>query len=159
MKTFGQYIRERRESLGLNQDALEGFGQSYVAEIETGRKLPAKRKTIEKLVKVLKWNPTEKNITRLWIYSLLDQDPYEYFGRDNGANQSIPVMAEAPSSYQTHQYHEIHIPIGASPEKVTAQLGKPDKVLRLGSKSKWSYYKEEVHVIFENDQATDIIFK
>lgn len=158
MKTFGQYIRERRESLGLNQDALEGFGQSYIAEIETGRKLPAKWKTIEKLVKVLKWNPTKENITRLWIYSLLDQDPYEYFGHIDGAKQAASI-AEAPSSYQTHQSHEIHIPTGASPEEVKAQLGKPDKVLRLGSKSKWSYYKEEVHVIFENDQATDIIFK
>lgn len=155
--TFGEYIKKRRLELNLTQEGLANFGQAYIANIEAGRKFPAKRFTIEKLAKALQLR--EDQVDWLWAYSLFDCNPSEYFGRNDGANQAMPMMAEAPSSYQTQQYHEIHIPTGASPEEVTDQLGKPDKVLRLGSKSKWSYYKEEVHVIFENDQATDIIFK
>lgn len=158
MKRFGQYIKDQRLRLGLNQEEVPGFGQSYISDIELGRKIPAKRDTIEKLAKVLHLDTSKKAVDRLWALALFDDDPYEYFKPDNGdGGRVLSNVNEHPSRYGAYESAELEV--GMPGARVLSLLGKPDRLVRFGEKEKWMYESLGVHVIFEDGKVVDAIFK
>jgi transcriptional regulator with XRE-family HTH domain len=161
MKTFGQFIREQRERLKLTQGDIEGFGQSYIADIEGGRINPSRRTTIEKLVRTLQIDPKEYGILIdvtdwLWIYSLLNREPYEVFQRP-GKSFNSTAIAEYHVAYETED--EITIHPGEPEQMVLLKLGQPSKKVRIPGQVKWIYEDEGLHITFIDGIATTITFK
>jgi transcriptional regulator with XRE-family HTH domain len=157
--TFGEFIRRRRKELKLKQAQFPNFDQTYISRIEQGHNNPTIRETIQQLTETLQFPPNYVNY--LWMYSLLDQDPREVLAEIGAPLLSDRGVAEMPVEYYTpkRSLGEITIPMGATPEEVEKLLGRPDKTLLLGKKSKWSYYREEAHIVFEDGRAVDIFFK
>ena len=152
--TFAQFIKKRRLQLGLTQEELSGFGQSYIADIEGGRKNPLKLATIEKLAKALRLR--DNQVDWLWAYALLDQDPYDRFGGNNKNVETI-LVNESSDSYTTS--HEISIPFQATEKEILTLLGHPDKKIQAPSKSKWIYLNEGLHIVFVAGKVTGVDFK
>lgn len=159
--SFGQYIQQQREKLGLQQEEIADFGQPYISDIENGRKRPVKRKTIEKLAEALQLR--EDQVTWLWVYSLLNEEPTSFFARYGFHNGKTPhnpgfmFSEEQRAVYENHLEHEIAV--GMTPSDIRAKFGKPDKSVRFGTQRKWIYQEEGIHVLFEDDLVVDVIFK
>ena len=65
---FGEFVRTRREQLGLTQYEFEGFGPSYISNIEHGKNRPTRHEIIERLAQQLQLPPNQ--VKWLWVYSL-----------------------------------------------------------------------------------------
>lgn len=161
---FGEYIKKRRKELGLTQEEIGNFGQAYIANIEAGRKRPAKRDTIVKLAKALQLR--EDQVTWLWVYSMLNEEPtsfFERYGFHDGKSSENPgsVVREQgavyPSNPGTNPGQKFSL--GMSLSEVRAKFGDPDKTFQFGNQRKWIYQEEGIHVLFENDQVVDVVFK
>jgi transcriptional regulator with XRE-family HTH domain len=159
---FGQYIKQRREALKLTQSDIPGFNQSYIADIENGRLFPRKEVTIKKLASGLQMDTSKKGIDFLQVYSLLDHNPYDLFGRAGvpsarGGAAPVPLMNEDSSSYHAGDASELRVGMAAS--VVIALLGQPDNSIKFGAKEKWIYEETGVHILFEGGKVVDVAFK
>lgn len=156
-KTFGQYIKGVREQRRLDQKDVYGptQGSSYLSEIETGKKNPSTRKTIAKIAGLLGLPQDERFIDWMWLYSLLDKDPYEYFRVENNK------IAEQSAEYKTANgnHKEFIIDVNATESEVMNILGPPDKMIRVPSRVKWIYQTEGLHIVFANGRVVDVMFK
>ena len=137
--TFGEYIKTRRKKLGLTQDEIGDYSQSYVASIERGQKNPVKYETIATIASALQLH-NKHTIDWLWCYSLLDRDPYQVFC-------SSPSAQGAP-----------HIRPGASEIAVRQALGMPSLILEGNRQIRWDYDQQGVHVFFENGNVSKVEF-
>jgi transcriptional regulator with XRE-family HTH domain len=147
---FGEYIRRRRKELDLKQTEMEGFGQTYISDMEIGKSRPVKKKTITELVRVLKL-PTDQ-VDWLWMYSLLNYDPREYFRREHGArhvNENSAAYGGRPSK---------KITIGTPEPDVRAVLGLPDFEVAAGDKTKLCFAKERLLIMLNGGKVSDIEF-
>ena len=149
--TFGQFIKKRRKELGLRQDEVSDYGQSYIAKLEAGNKRITKRETIINLAAGLRLPTDERSIDRLLTYSILDKDPCIYFSAFLDERENSPV-ADSPND-------EISISLQATEKEVLATLGPPDKKIRVPAKSKWIYQAEGIHIIFAEGKVVDVMFK
>lgn len=153
-KTFGQYIKGAREQMGLEQKDVYGpkQGQSYLSEIEAGRKNPSTRKTIIKIAGLLGLPKDDYFINWLWCYSLLNVDPYEYF-------RKRPSDKQIRENNHYLEGGEVNLSPNTTEEEVLHLMGRPDKRIRLLSLSKWIYEKEGIHLVFADGRVKDIMFK
>jgi transcriptional regulator with XRE-family HTH domain len=158
MKPFNVFVRERREALKLNQGDIAGFGQSYIADIEAGRARPSTLKTVKKLAQALQLDMSEKGLEWLWMYSLLNKDPYEAFQRASVARtQGNHYIADGSAVYQASD--EISLQPGDSEQAVALKMGPPTRKVRIPGQVKWIYEAEGLHVTFTEGKVVDVVFK
>lgn len=98
---FGEFIRKRREELGMTQDSFDGMSRSYINSIENGGQRPKQEKTIIQLHRELRIDQLEKSVKWLWAYSLFDENPDWSFGqyqhiRDPFIVQLVRKLEDAP---------------------------------------------------------------
>ena len=63
--SFGEYVTERRKSLGITLRGMAGMiniAPAYLSDIEKGRRYPPDMEKLEAMVKVLKLNDEERYI-------------------------------------------------------------------------------------------------
>lgn len=140
---FGEYVRNRRKHLQLRQQDFKEFDQSYISRIEKGEYNPTKRETIEQLATALQI-PHEKR-DWFWVYSLLDKDPHDCFGRSTqefGQPAALPEHATPPP-------HSQRITIGMTAAAVQRLLGTPDVTIE-SDPPKWIYWKAEVMLVLDS---------
>lgn len=145
---FGEFIKKRREQLGLTQQQIEGVDQGTVSKIERGKQNPTQRELIENLAHALRFPP--EKVDWLWMYSLLNREPCEYLLAD----KSMTVNERAG-----HYTTEIAIDLDSTEEDVLAALGPPNKRMKIPFQTKWIYHHEGVHVIFANGKVVEVAFK
>ena len=146
---FGEYIRTRRKDLKLRQNEVTGFAQAYISDIENGKKIPTRRETIEALAEGLKI--PHDQVVWLWVYSLLDYDPREYFGASppafrNHVNESGIPYGAATAELET----------GMSPAAVSSLLGVPTRIARFEALMWWVYQDLGLRIRFVDDAVVAV---
>ena len=159
--TFGEYIRQRREYLGLNQEGLGGFGQTYISAIELGNKRPTGPTTINRIAKDLQLN--EIRSKWLWLYSLLNEEPYGFLKKHGllygpETEKAVYTINEAIAEYSPGNSNDSRIILGETPDEIIKKLGQPDKRLHFATRRKWYYHHLGVQILFEDDQVVDVVF-
>jgi len=74
---------------------------------------------------------------------------------DNGIN-AINI-AESLASYSAK--HSTEITENLSKEEVKRRIGKPDEEITAKGQTKWIYNQKGLHILFEDGQVKDVLFK